>query len=42
MKIEYYIKNKEEEVFEVVHIPDYNPLSFKDFKTNIIFKDITL
>ena len=28
MKIEYYIKNKEEEVFEVVHIPDYNPLSF--------------
>ena len=28
MKIEYYIKNKEEEVFEVVHIPDYKPLSF--------------
>ena len=27
MKIEYYTKNKEAEVFEVVHIPEYNPLS---------------
>ena len=27
MKIEYYTKNKEAEIFEVLHIPDYNPLS---------------
>ena len=36
MKIEYYTKNKEAEVFEVVNIPDYNPLSLNVTYSNPI------
>lgn len=39
MKIEYYTKNKEAEVFEVVHISDYNPLSLNVTYSNPINND---